>query len=249
MGIAEKHIKGIWFGGGEPFLYGHLEDVMKLCRKKRLKILVTTNGTVLNNLQKLVNLIDVLVISLHSHKPEIHNTLTQSKSSYQDILKTVSFLKERRRGFYVNCVCNAHNYKELPEFAEYIFAGFGDSLLGLQIFSAKYQGRALENKGILVKHSDAALYLKKTGEISRKKKLNIVLRDFPLCIAPESITARRYPNNYLGYIKRGRYLVEPVIDMRKNHPDKCYGCRLIKKCSGLDINYIEFNGVEELKPL
>ena len=250
-GIAEYRVKGIWFGGGEPFLYDSLNKAVELVRQNKLQVLMTTNGLLLPDSQefkKIIDKVDVLLVSLHSHIPEVHNHLVGNNDSFPQVMRTLSYLNENNKKFIINCVCTAGNYKLLPEFAEKVFSDF-PLLMGLQILSLKYKGRLLDNKDIRVKLSRVVPYLKAMDSISRKKNLNIALRDFPLCLAPYDITASRYPENYIGYVKNGKYIIDSIIAKDRVYPEKCQRCKLISKCSGIDINYVRIEGTGELVPL
>jgi MoaA/NifB/PqqE/SkfB family radical SAM enzyme len=250
-GIDEYGIKGIWFGGGEPLLYDSLDDAIRLGKQKHLKLIITTNGVALSHspeFKVLIREMDIILVSLHSHLPEVHNRLVQNPNSYKEVMETISFLQANNKTVIINCVCTAENYKTLPGFVEKIFSDF-PGLSGLQILSLKYAGRALENKAVGVNFGEVTPYLNLVDKICREKGLKVVLRDFPLCLAPRGITAPRYPQNYIGYTKNQEYFIESVVTKGKTYPVKCKGCSLMTQCPGVDINYIRINGTEELNPL
>ncbi|MBI5779649.1 MAG: radical SAM protein [Planctomycetes bacterium] len=250
-GIAEYRIKGIWFGGGEPLLYDSLNKAVELVRQNKLRVLMTTNGVLLPGspeFRKIIDKVDVLLVSLHSHIPDVHNRLVGNDDSFSQVMKTLNYLQENNRKFIINCVCTAENYTRLYEFSEKLFNNFGLGLDGLQILALKYHGRVLENKNLSVEMSKIRPYLQKINTLAQQEKLNIILRDFPLCLAPREIAASRYPRNYIGYIKNGDYFIDNAANKGKIYSNKCQRCRLMTKCPGVDANYIRIYGTAELNP-
>lgn len=70
--------------GGEPTLYPHLTDLIRIANNLKIKTILVTNGRKLKSERYLKSLIDAgitrIVISIEGSNSNIHNTITQTKS-------------------------------------------------------------------------------------------------------------------------------------------------------------------------
>ncbi|HPG29869.1 MAG TPA: radical SAM protein [bacterium] len=88
--------------GGEPLIYPHLNEFIKICKPGRNIISVTTNALALtkDKISELKKLgVDIFTISLDSGIPEEHDSFRKCKGSF---CKTVEAIKEAlRQGLHV----------------------------------------------------------------------------------------------------------------------------------------------------
>lgn len=92
--------KMIHYTGGEPLIFPHLLEIMKLSKSLGLKNALTTNGSMLPlQPEKFYSLVNSLNISVPSFIPEEYVQLTSSKYGLNDIIRNA--IKAVRRGLHV----------------------------------------------------------------------------------------------------------------------------------------------------
>jgi MoaA/NifB/PqqE/SkfB family radical SAM enzyme len=94
----KDHQPIIHIGGGEPFMRDDLLDIIAEIKKKGLKCLVTTNGSLMSNtvINKLTELkVDVLIFSLYG--PEvIHDEIVKVQGAYKKSLESLRYVLKKR---------------------------------------------------------------------------------------------------------------------------------------------------------
>lgn len=78
--------------GGEPLLREDILDIIKAISKTKCKLQITTNGILLNKLNK-INCIDHINISLHTLDKKVYNQITNSNKDPMDILNNIKEFK------------------------------------------------------------------------------------------------------------------------------------------------------------
>lgn len=113
--IDEAHIKIIHFLGGEPFMRKDIFEIIEYARKKGLKVVVNTNGTLLNEekLSKLRDLDCSLNISIDGGCAKTHE-LIRGKGNFERIIKNIKLAVRYGINVQLNSVINRLNFKELP---------------------------------------------------------------------------------------------------------------------------------------
>lgn len=119
----EVHFAGM----GEPFYYPHILELFKLCSDLNLYSIVVTNTMPLNkgNLIPVIESgLNLLIVSLNNHIPEIHN-YSRGLDNYDHIMKVTDFIHEYKLKHNLTkpdiCVSslladfNYHNYIEFIE--------------------------------------------------------------------------------------------------------------------------------------
>ena len=131
--------KEYYITGGEPFLYPELEILLRFLKKKQKRVILSTNGTLLDEdwINKIIeeNLIHVLQISLHGPE-DLHNEITGVNGAFKKTIKNVSALRElkdRSRSssptIEIHCVINKKNIRSLSEIAGQAAKCGADSLI------------------------------------------------------------------------------------------------------------------------
>ena len=107
--------KSIHFsGGGEPLTHPNILEAMKLAKSLGLKVILSTNGVLLNN--KVAQACDHIRISLNAGTPESHKAIMQA-DTWSKILENIRDVKDKSKvglGF----VITDENWHEVYQFCE-----------------------------------------------------------------------------------------------------------------------------------
>lgn len=115
------------FCGGEPMSRSDLFDVAKSAKNKGFRTALVTNATLINesNALKVVDLFDLVWISLDSHVKEEHEAL-RGKGSFDRTLRAIRILaKHKPRQFVVNSVVCNINVKSMLEMHRLLLEDIG----------------------------------------------------------------------------------------------------------------------------
>lgn len=110
----------VHFKGGEPFLYPGLEELLEFSAWKRLRIMITTNGTILND--KNFNILErinkttggnlKLIVSLNGSSPET-DALLRGRGAFEKTLKFIKRVSDLGIAFDINYVIHSGNEHDL----------------------------------------------------------------------------------------------------------------------------------------
>lgn len=271
---SEENWKTLEFDGGEPTLRNDLPELIQHARKVGFKdVCILTNGVRLSDREYTKKLIQALEsgdrdftysfsVSLHSHKKDISEYLTNSKNTFE---KTIQGLKNliqlEAEGISVYHIMTKYNYKDLPDFVRYLDENFPE--IRFLVFSFIYPtGAALKNKHIFPKLSELEDYLYKALELCEEKEIQFTISTcgtIPLCYLRgyEEYTVNQQrldqPENIglLDSKQKARYQLatEEFHQKTKIKAKRCSLCHLNELCGGLWKTYAELYGTDELKPV
>lgn len=190
---AQKHIHSITLSGGEPTIQHNFFDLLKCVVKTRLDVLLLTNSDRLSD-PKLVSQIKEILpperlqitTALHSNSPEIHDAITGCHGSFQRT--NLGLHQMLDAGYTINlkfCISRL-NYQQLPDFMDYYFASFPDSV-SLNICSIDYCGRAdLNTAKVEVSFREVRSYLEQALDKVMQyenagQPRNVIVTNTPLC--------------------------------------------------------------------
>lgn len=189
--LAQKRkegFEGVRFDGGEPTLRNDLAQLIGFCKKiKYRSVTVITNGTLLANeklVKKFLNIKSAknfnlgFVVSLHSHLKNISEKLTQTPNTFAKTINGLENLtKYGCQNIKIYHLINEYNYKNLPDFVNFINKNF--PMIKFILFSFVYpSGAVLLNKNIIPKLSLVKPYLLGALKLCEKYQINF---DFPSC--------------------------------------------------------------------
>ncbi|TAM38053.1 radical SAM protein, partial [bacterium] len=125
MGVREITLSG----GGEPFTYPHLFDIVKHIKDRRIRCQLYTNFTLVTegSIDDLVDLkLDLLVVSLWAGNPKTYHLLHPNKKEgcFDEIRNRLIYLSgaKKKKGMplvRIHNVINALNYNELSQMADF----------------------------------------------------------------------------------------------------------------------------------
>lgn len=266
--LNKKEGKELVFTGGEPTLRKDLSSLIKYAEKfPSLKsISIITNGVLLGNKQifntisqadkrKIVN----FSISLHSHKKQISELLTQSKGTYEYTLRGISHAIQNNYKVSIYQVITTKNYKDLLGFCKFLNKNF-PQINKITLAYPFPQGNALLNTWIFPKLSALRFHLLRALQYLRKKGYDITIAScgqFPLCLVPG------FEKDVLKNVEFSEENILGVIGMKTFHDFEmasdewqtkqktksklCRRCILNKICPGFWIKYVELYGFNGIK--
>lgn len=98
IGKAKTKIVGLM--GGEPFVWPHLFEVIKVLTKYNVKTYIITNGLFLKeNVEKIIKYkVDTVVVSIDSNNPKEHDDNRRVPGIYDKAIEGIEYLKTQRTG-------------------------------------------------------------------------------------------------------------------------------------------------------
>lgn len=181
--------------GGEPTIRPDIVDLIKFARQLKFKnVVMATNGRLFAYKEFAKKIIKAgltdLIFSIHGHNSELHDSLTRSEGSFQQMMqgiKNVQALGLKRLG--TNTTIVKQNYRFLKEIGQLILKlGFKNSEF---IFVDPTYGAAHDYfLKFVPKISQAAPHIHHCLDLGKNKAFHWAIRYVPLC----------YFTKYLGQI-------------------------------------------------
>lgn len=249
------------FIGGEVTIRKDSLDIFSYAKKVGFDtIALVTNGRMLSYKDYARKLLDSgvshLVISIHGHTKTLHDKLTESEGSYEQMIKGLANL--RSLGFDnigSNTTIVKQNYKYLPR--------IGQFLLDNKIYNSEFifvdpnYGAAKDNFKKLVPHiSVIAPYVRKCLALKKGDKLvnHWHIRYVPLCYFVEFLDqvseieeVKRFKTEHIAPDFVNLSVEESRASVGRIKTKRCDGCKLFDICEGVWKEYIEQYGDSELK--
>jgi len=249
----------ITFTGGEPTLREDLVELIQFAKKRKFKrIELQTNGVLLSDkklAQRVVEAgVDEVLVSLHSHKKEISEKLTNAPGTFDKTLNGIKNILEAGGKVCISHVINSLNYKELTEFVKFMRRKF--PTLSFYFGFVRPNGNTKFNRWVVPKISDADFYVYKLFDYCRKNKIPFSVEGLPLCYMQgyevHSSEVHRIISEPVFYLAGGetKYDVHRfVIENFRKKGEQCEHCFLKDICGGVWMEYAEMYGREELFPV
>lgn len=239
--VPKKEI--LSFTGGEPTLRAELLEMLKYARKKHPKkfIFVVSNGRRFADIGFVKKLSEQNLepirfgIAIYSHRPEVHDAITQAKGSFQETVQGIKNLLSSGFKVELRILVERPNYRELPETAKYIVKNFS-GLERVVFINLKYTGNAFINRRIVfVRYSTAVPFVQRAADILIDSGLEVKLFHFPLCI----IAKKYWP------LAEGTTKQEIELTLLK----KCMPCKVKERCPKIWKSYLPLAGESEFNPI
>ncbi len=262
--IMEAKKKGttyLEFIGGEVTSRGDVFELVSFANNLGFEtISMATNGRVFSYLDFTKKIIKAgltdIIFSIHGHNAKIHDDLTQSPGSFDQLKQGLkNFKKCDFKKICSNTTIVKKNYRYLKQIGEFIY---GSKIKNAEfIFVDPNYGGAYNNfKKIVPKISTIAPYVKKCLDLGRNNNFRWNIRYVPLC----------YFQNHLDQISEIReienFQTEHLAPDFKNFDvensrqeigraktKRCKDCKLFNKCEGIWKEYLKQYGDKELKPI
>jgi len=241
--------------GGEPTIRTDLIKIIKYAKKIGFKeIMFATNGRMLSvkkYAEKIIKSgVDHIIFSIHGHNEDIHDSLTQCKGSFSQMIKGIKNVKEL--GFTnigSNTTIVKQNYKHLIE--------IGNLIKSLNIENAEFiyvdpnaGGAKKKFKEIVPTVEEIEPFVNRLLEIGKNIR-HWHIRYYPLCHINKKyhnqISEINENKNFHTIHIAPDFKNENVAESRKNigksKINKCINCKYDKLCEGYWKEYLIQNNL------
>jgi len=236
--------------GGEPLLRKDLLEIVSYARKKiKIRtIQVFTNATLIDDEMagKMKEAgVDIAVVPLHSHRPEIHDGITQCRGSWSKTVSGISSLVNSGISTYVFIIFMSSNSDKIKE-----VEAFARGLGAKTIFFPYIKQHSCDDLHIhdKMKYRELLKYAWENSDKHRSQMLSMIELRGKACPAfVNSITIKSdgtvtpcpFVDLNLGNIKRNKlysilhngYKNEELINFL-SVPDECRRCSCLELCGG-----------------
>ncbi len=196
-----------------------------------------------------------IVFSIHGHTAELHDELTQSPGSFNQLLQGLSnFKKLKFKNIGSNTTIVKQNYKVLPEIGSFIF-NLGIRNSEFIFVDPNHGGAKINFEKLVPKISEAAPCIRKTLDIG-KKTSHWHVRYVPLCYfekyldqISELYEVKQFHTEHIAPDFKNFSVEESRALVGRKKTNRCKKCRLYDQCEGMWKNYLDYYGDSELKPI
>jgi len=250
----EMNARGFAFSGGEPTLREDLPELAKYAQKIGIEhIEVQSNGrryVYKEYCQKLIDHgVNNFVISLHSHRSEVHDRMLGVKGAFEQATRGIKNLNDLGEKVKINIVITKLNYKDLEKFVSFLLRKF--KIEEIRFTMVMNEGNVTSNpKGIFARMKEVAPHICRALDIINDRVGCYVYNMVP-CLLP----GREKYINDLGQLDT--ILIGPEFETsldesrrgKKIKGKQCENCNFNDRCYGVWKSYAEIFGLSELKPI
>jgi MoaA/NifB/PqqE/SkfB family radical SAM enzyme len=257
LGLAKKNgAVDVIFTGGEVTIRPDIFELISHARSLGYRIIyIQTNGRMFyypEFCHRAINLgANSFSISVHGHRPEIHDYLTRAEGSFRQTVTGIRNLRDMSQTVMTNSVITKQNYRFLPEIAQYLI---DLEVNQLQLAFPHANGNAYKNfDEIMPLKSDIVSYVHEAIDRGIDSGVEVMVEAYPFCFMKGY---ERYCSDRIippTMVKEISNTIEDFSLVRKKHakatgPD-CRECRYYSVCEGPWREYPERFGWSEFKPV
>jgi MoaA/NifB/PqqE/SkfB family radical SAM enzyme len=251
---------GVILTGGEPTLVGHLPELVRHCVAVGLEPRLITNGQRIANPSYLAALYEaglrIIHCSLHSHRPEVHDFITDHPRAWEQIVTAMLNCAELPEiSLRVNCVLNHHNADHLDQVMQFLVDGFPN--VHHVIFNGldPSNERCDQNRDVYYRLRDVEVTLARAMRILDRAGVTFRVERVPLCYMLEYAHLSTETRKLVKEEERMIHFLDGKGTVRQapgafvhRKGERCAVCRLDPICGGI-FERGDMYDPEELYPL
>jgi MoaA/NifB/PqqE/SkfB family radical SAM enzyme len=243
--------------GGEPSIRPDIMEVMGYIRKLRFeKITIQTNGRLFSYddfARRMVKMTGsakaYYVVAVHSHKPEIHEEITNALGSFEQTINGIKKLVDLRQNVISQSVINKLNYRGLPRTMEFLI---GLGVKSIQLPFVHPAGNAWKHfDSVVPRLSTISPYIHKAMDACGQR-IDVETEGIPFCFMPgyeEHVSEQRRPRTVEMISLDEHHENFNHFERNYSKTPQCKRCRYDDECQGTWREYVERNGCEEFKAI
>lgn len=124
--LSEVGTSFLYVTGGEPLIREDITEILKYAKKKKMYILLATNGSLLlKKFDKIYKYIDNIHLSIQTII-NFEKITASTKENFIDICESVKLLVDKHVPIQVNVTIDKNNIEEMLKIAEFIYKSFSE---------------------------------------------------------------------------------------------------------------------------
>lgn len=258
LDLKKKGFKEVEISGCDPVEYSKISEFIRWLKDIGFEYVeLSTHGRNLSDLKLTRKLresgLDEVRIPLYGSNKRIHESVTQSKGSFQDTLNGIMNIKKYAPNIKIKItsLVMKQNYKDI----ENIFA-LASKYSSDIIFSIPCLNDEIDSKNIAVAFDEMKPYLLNLLNISKNSKAHLKITDIPLCVfgfykdSIINITGPPVAAGTYNIPKKFRSDIPGIPSYRvKTRLKICDKCHASSKCDGFYRKYADLFRLDYLKPI
>ena len=228
LGMLEpEKVSYVCLTGGEPLLFQErLIEIFSILNTRfpNTEVTLLTNGKNFSNFELCKNLSNVMTkktvicISLHADTDLLHDKITRSNGSFNEITKGIHNLAKFRKKIEIRYVINSMNFARLKSFSEFVYRNFPFAVhvafMGLEI-----SGYAKNNfSKIWVDPQDFRNEVEEAVLSLHRRGMNVSVYNIPLCLTSKKIW---------------EFTRQSISSWKNDYLEVCDTCDVKKSCCGI----------------
>ncbi len=184
VSLRERGCRNIILTGGEPTLRKDLFEVIDLCKKLDFeRLYIQTNGRRFSKSEFVKriasnDMVDIF-LSIHGHKPDIHEEVSGVKGSFKETMKGIDNLVTFGLSLRTNTVICKPNHQFLDEVANLLIK---KGVKTIQFSFVHPRGEALHNKSSMVPEIEESISSLKKALDRNTDDIKVLVEAVPFCL-------------------------------------------------------------------
>jgi len=242
IALINKDAKFICITGGEPTLLKlGLFEIFDECKANlyNTQFVMLTNGRMFYYIDYVKEFIKrrpdnmITAIPIHGHISELHDSITQSKGSFEQTITGIKMLHDLGESIEIRVVLSKMNYLHLLDIANLIIDKFPNTFR-VNFMAMEMLGNAVVNAPkVWVDFDKLQSEISKASRLLIGNGINTYLYNFPLC----------YVNENLWSIT-----MNSISESKVRYREECKKCKVISKCGGFFNSTMNFKSLKA-KPI
>lgn len=139
--LYDNGINEVMFTGGECTIFPKLVELINYAKEIGFKVEIFTNGMILN--KEMLNLVDACYLSIDGLEIK-HNFIRGNKHSFNNLLRTLDYLREIDKVTYLQFTVNNYNFNDLLGISKMLLNYL--NVRKVKLVNISQEGRALNSQ-------------------------------------------------------------------------------------------------------